>query len=172
VVRGSLKDMKTPTRTETTLVSSTPIRTKAAAAVMAAILPLTACQSAPTAQSPAASSSAPASVAPAPDRFNQQALDILNAVVRGDWNTVTAPFDPQMRQQLPAAKLCSAWSGYQQQFGNYQSHGDPQPVTRGDLTVVNVPLQMERMPGEFRITFDSNGAVGGLWLLRAGVPVP
>jgi hypothetical protein len=172
VVRGSLKDIRTPTRAETTVVSSSSTRTKAAAVVMAAILPLTACQSAPTAQSPATSSSAPASVASAPDQFNQQALDILNAVVRGDWNTVTAPFDPQMRQQLPAAKLCSAWSGYQQQFGNYQSHGDPQPVTRGDLTVVNVPLQMERMPGEFRITFDSNGAVGGLWLLRAGVPVP
>ena len=60
----------------------------------------------------------------------------------------------------------------QQQFGPYQSHGDPQDVQRGDITVVNVPLQMEREPGQFRLSVHPDGTIAGLFFLKEGVPVP
>ena len=146
----------------------------AVAAVLAAsLLPLTACGHSGTSSSCTATSSSSASSAtPAANRFNQEALDVLDAVIRGDWDKATACFDPQMQQQLSKKSLESAWSTYQEAFGKYKSHGNPQPVARGALTVVNVPLQMEHQPGEFRITFHADGTVAGLFFLKTGVPVP
>jgi hypothetical protein len=60
----------------------------------------------------------------------------------GDFNSATAHFDRTMQQKLSAEAVASAWAEYQQQFGTYQSHRDPQDVPRGDFTVVNIPLKM------------------------------
>jgi hypothetical protein len=106
-------------------------------------------------------------------RYDGQAQQILDSIVRGDFNSATAHFDRTMQQRLSPEALASAWAQYQHQFGAYQSHGDPQDVPRADLTVVNIPLKMATLPGEFRVTFhDNDGTVAGLFFLRTGVPVP
>ncbi len=134
----------------------------------AASLALTACGSG----SSGTSSAGPSTTA-AQGQYDQQAEQILDSIVRGDSNSATAHFDPTMQQKLTPQALTSAWTEYQQQFGTYQSHGDPQDVPRGDLTVVNIPLKMATMPGEFRVTFhDNDGTVAGLYFLETGVPVP
>jgi hypothetical protein len=97
---------------------------------------------------------------------------MLDAIIRGDFATATAHFDSLMQQKLTPDELASSWATYQEAFGNYQSHGNPQDVPRGDLTVVNIPLQMARIPGEFRVTFHKDGTVAGLYFLKTGVPVP
>jgi hypothetical protein len=132
---------------------------------------------APSSESPPAppSESPPAAETPtsAPQsQYDQLALQILDAIVREDFDAATQPFDTSLKKRLSPEVLASGWATYQQRFGNYQSHDDPQDVKRGDLTVVNVPLQMAKMPGEFRTTFHSDGTVSGLWLLKAGVAVP
>jgi len=105
----------------------------------------------------------------APD---QLALATLNDIVQGDDSAAAVNFDQTMQQKLPAAALGQAWTAYQQQFGPYQSHGDPQDVQRGDITVVNVPLQMQREPGQFRLSVHPDGTIAGLFFLKEGVPVP
>jgi hypothetical protein len=40
------------------------------------------------------------------------------------------------------------------------------------MTVVNVPLHMEKQLSEFRVTFHPDGTVAGRYLLRPGLPVP
>ena len=125
----------------------------------------------PTAPSSSASSSTAGSTKPAEDQYNQLALQILDAVVRGDDATATAHFDTDLKEKLPPDKVAASWAAYQQTFGNYQSHGGPQQVPLGDLTVVNVPLQMSQQPGEFRVTFHNDQTVAGLFFLRTGVPV-
>lgn len=116
---------------------------------------------------------APSSANAAPDQNNRVALEIFDAIVRGDNSAATAHFDSQMQEKLSPQALGSAWKDYQQLLGAYQSHGDPEQVPRGDLTVVNVPLQMQQEPGQFRVTFHNNdGTVAGLFFLKAGVPVP
>lgn len=115
-------------------------------------------------------SSGAASTNPSPR--DQLAVQLLDAVVRGDFPAVTTHFDSNMQQKLTPEQLASAWTEYQQYLGNYQSHGDAQDVPRGHLTVVNIPLQMCREPGQFRVTFHNDGTVAGLFFLRAGVPVP
>lgn len=76
-----------------------------------------------------------------------------------------------MKQQLTPEALASTWTTYQEAFGKYLSHGAPQDVLLGELTVVNVPLQMEKEPGEFRVTFHPDATVAGLYFLKTGVPV-
>lgn len=111
----------------------------------------------------------PASTAGSPDEL---ALATLDQIVQGDNAAATAHFDQTMAGMLSAPALGQSWITYQQLLGTYQSHGDPQDVQRGELTVVNVPLKMEHAPGEFRLTVHPDGTVAGLYFLKEGVPVP
>ncbi|WP_078328274.1 DUF3887 domain-containing protein [Mycobacteroides salmoniphilum] len=111
----------------------------------------------------------PASTAGSPDKL---ALATLDQIVQGDNAAATAHFDQTMADTLSAPALGQAWITYQELLGTYQSHGDPQDVQRGELTVVNVPLQMEHAPGQFRLTVHPDGTVAGLYFLKEGVPVP
>jgi hypothetical protein len=115
-----------------------------------------------------------ASADPAPGALTPDliALAALNDIVQGDDSAVTARFDETTKEKLSAAALGQAWTSYQQLLGPYQSHGDPEDVARGELTVVNVPLQMQHEPGQFRLTVHPDGTVAGVFLLKEGVPVP
>lgn len=113
--------------------------------------------------------SSPAAAAPSQD--DQLALQILDAITRGDFQAAATGFDSQMKQKLTPQDLSSSWTTYQQAYGTYQSHGDPQDVAVGALTVVSIPLQMQTQPGEFRVTFHPDQTVAGLFLLKAGTPV-
>ncbi|GAC1399543.1 MAG: hypothetical protein NVSMB60_11900 [Mycobacterium sp.] len=110
-----------------------------------------------------------ATAAATPD---QVASQILDNIVQGDDAAASAQFDQTMQAMLPVKALGQAWTTYQQALGAYQSHGAPQDVQRGDLTVVNVPLQMEHQPGQFRLTVHPDGTIAGLYFLKEGIPVP
>jgi hypothetical protein len=139
-----------------------------ATALGATVLTLTACQGNHSGNTAASSTSATAAT---PSQDDPVALQILDAITRGDFETATARFDSDMKQKLTPQDLSAAWTTYQEAFGKYQSHGGPQDVPVGDLTVVNTPLQMERQPGEFRVTFHPDQTVAGLWFLKPGTPV-
>ena len=93
-------------------------------------------------------------------------------IAAGNYAAVTARFDPELQKRLSPKALQQVWDGYQRTFGAYQSHGGPEDTLRGDLTVVNVPLQMDRMPGQFRVKIHPDGTIAGVYFLREGVPVP
>jgi hypothetical protein len=103
---------------------------------------------------------------------DQLALATLDAIVQGDYPAAAAQFDPTMQKVLPVRTLGEAWAKFQQTLGAYQSHGDPQDSQRGELTVVNVPLQMEHKPGRFRLSVHPDGTIAGLYFLREGDPAP
>ncbi|MBT2447098.1 DUF3887 domain-containing protein [Streptomyces sp. ISL-43] len=113
----------------------------------------------------------PAAASPAQTRYDRIAIQTLNDIVNGDITAATARFDATTRELLPPDALAGAWATYQDTFGRYRSHGDPKAVTFGEFTVVNVPLRMERGPGEFRVTFHEDGSIAGLWFLEPGVPI-
>jgi hypothetical protein len=117
---------------------------------------------------PAAASGAQAARATSPEA---RAVTLLNAIVHGRYAAVVATFNPVMRTRLSAAKLAHDWALYQTVFGRYKGHGIPTTTVIGPLTVVQVPLRMASRPGEFRITFQTDGKTAGLYFLRAGVPL-
>ena len=146
---------------QTPTLRSLQLRTLAILAVLGALaMSTSACGGADT---PTPSS------AGSPDKL---ALATLDQIVQGDNAAATAHFDQTMAGMLSAPALGQSWITYQQLLGKYQSHGDPQDVQRGELTVVNVPLQMEHAPGQFRLTVHPDGTVAGLYFLKEGVPVP
>jgi hypothetical protein len=113
-----------------------------------------------------------APVAAAADTPDQVALATLDRILQGDFPAAAAPFDPTLQKRLPVQALEQAWSAYQKLLGPYQSHGDPEDTPRDDLVVVNVPLQMEQKPGQFRVSVHPDGTISGLYFLKEGVPVP
>ena len=113
-----------------------------------------------------------APAATAADAPDQVAMTTIDDIAAGNYAAVTARFDPELQKRLSPKALQQVWDGYQRTFGAYQSHGGPEDTLRGDLTVVNVPLQMDRMPGQFRVKIHPDGTIAGLYFLREGVPVP
>ena len=77
-----------------------------------------------------------------------------------------------MEAKLSEEGLAEATSAYESTFGSFVSMGEPEIIKRGDLRVVNVPLEMSEDDGQARITFDAQDRIAGLYLLRTGVPVP
>jgi hypothetical protein len=106
-----------------------------------------------------------------PASWNAEALRLLSDLVHGDDRAVVATFNGQMTRMLSASRLAGDWNLYQRVFGRYLGHGRPVAVVRGTLSVIRIPLHMSKRPGEFRITFQPNGRVAGLYLLRTGVPL-
>jgi hypothetical protein len=115
---------------------------------------------------------APATATAEPAPPDQVALSTLDEIVRGDYPAAAADFNPTMQSLLPVATLQQSWDLYQQGFGAYLSHGVPENIQRGEVTVVNVPLQMARRPGQFRVSVQPDGTLAALTFLREGVPVP
>ena len=144
-------------------------RTAAGALMLGALVSAAGCATSTATPPPTATSTTATTAAVTPD---QLALATLNEIVQGDSGAATAKFDPTMRRMLSADALQQAWTTYQQQFGPYVSQGDPQDVPRGKLIVVNVPLQMQNAPGQFRLSVHPDGEIAGLFFLREGVPVP
>ncbi|MFC9294079.1 DUF3887 domain-containing protein [Streptomyces sp. NPDC057011] len=103
--------------------------------------------------------------------YDRIAAQTLDAIVKGDFAAATAHFDATMRKALTPDTLAKSWDAYQDEFGRYQSHGEPEDVPFGELTVVNTPLTMEHRPGEFRLAFHKDGTIAGLWFLEPGVPI-
>lgn len=56
-------------------------------------------------------------------------------------------------------------------FGALRSQDAAYSTRRGALTVVRIPLHVERSGGEFRETFHPDGSVAGIYLLKPGVPL-
>ncbi len=111
----------------------------------------------------------PAMAADTPD---QVALTTLDEIVRGDFPAASAEFNPTMQKLLPTKALQESWDVYQRTFGAFQSHGEPESIPRDNLTIVNVPLQMQQRPGQFRLAVQPDGTISSLKFLKEGVPVP
>jgi hypothetical protein len=144
-------------------------RTATGALMLGVLITAAGCATSTATPPPTATSTTATTAAVNPD---QLALATLNDIVQGDPSAATVNFDQTMRRMLSPDALQQAWTTYQQQFGPYQSQGDPQDVTRGKITVVNVPLQMQDAPGQFRLSVHPNGQIAGLYFLKEGVPVP
>jgi hypothetical protein len=100
-----------------------------------------------------------------------EALALLADVLHRHDGAVAAEFDPQLAERLDAPQLAAGLAAFEAQFGSYRGHGSPTTVVLGSETVVRVPLRMSRQPGEFRLAFDADGRVGGIYFLRTGVPL-
>lgn len=159
-------------------VSTWVARALAGAAALALISGLGACSTAAQAgaakpaQSPAAAppSTAPASASPSAVDYDQLALDELDKIVNGS-DQVTSGFDDTMRQRLSAEQVGG-------ELGRVPEAVRELPVPRRPGGRPARCAHRGRRPADdgappraVRVTFDPDGHIAGLFLLKSGTPV-
>lgn len=116
---------------------------------------------------PAGQAEAAQPAALAPVGAGQLALGHLGSIVVGNYGAVVGALDPNLRRQLNTDVLARTWADFQRTHGSYRSHGEPMVAPRGEMSVVNVPLNMSSQRGQFQITFHPDGRIAGIYLLNA-----
>lgn len=104
--------------------------------------------------------------------FAARASQVISDLAVGNDKTVWAMFDAQLQAQLSVPALADAWQVFEDQYGSYKSHGSAELIPVGSLDVEQLPMTMARGTEEARVTFEPNGSIAGLVLLRAGAPPP
>ena len=110
--------------------------------------------------------------AASPGPFASQAEQVINDLGAGNFQSVWSQFDASLQAQLSVAALTNGWQVYQEQFGSYKSHGSPEFIPLGSLDVEQLPMIMAHGTEEARVTYEPNGKIAGLVLLKAGAPPP
>jgi hypothetical protein len=104
-------------------------------------------------------------------QLEARATQIVNSLVAGDFAGVMAQADSNMNTSANQASLQSAWTGFAQVMGDFQSIGQPTAVTCGSQTVEQVPVQFANGSGNVQIAFNQDGTLAGLFILPIATPV-
>ncbi|GAB99406.1 hypothetical protein GONAM_09_00510 [Gordonia namibiensis NBRC 108229] len=94
------------------------------------------------------------------------ALDIIEKITKTEWASVTARFDETMTAALSDTALADAWASVVALQGELESTGSPFVRGHGLHTVVDVPLEQEAGEMVFRVAFDADGRIAGLFFLN------
>jgi hypothetical protein len=98
------------------------------------------------------------------------ATAVIEDLVSGRWAQVTERFDPTMRDGLSEDALAAAWAQIVGTAGAFESHGLPEAVRAGDMTITNTALAMEAGDYTVRITFRDDRSISGLFILDGRTP--
>ena len=100
------------------------------------------------------------------------ARSVVEALVKGDYATVVALFDPKMRAALPEETLRVTWASVQTQVGAFKSIGAPRVDTVGAVRVVHIPTEFTNAAAEIQVAFDAAGSIIGLNIRPAAPSTP
>lgn len=93
----------------------------------------------------------------------------MRDLVAGNFAKIRGDFDPNMMAKLSEGELKSGWARIAGQFGAFASQDTPVVVPSGGVQVVNVAVMMQKGPAQVRVSYDKDGKIAGLYLLRPGV---
>jgi hypothetical protein len=91
----------------------------------------------------------------------------------GSYAKVHAMFAPTLIDVLSEKQLKEDWENFVQLKGAYRAQGEAaEVIERGELKVVDIELEMAKDTGFFRVSFDADGKIAGLFFLATDIPVP
>lgn len=93
-----------------------------------------------------------------------KAVTLLADLIAGRWADARRDFDARLTATLTTGGLVAAWT---ETVGTCERMGEPGTLRVGGYTVVHVPLHCAAGELTARVSFDDDGAVAGLHLLRA-----
>jgi len=93
---------------------------------------------------------------------SDKALDLLGAFVAERWEVLHAAFSSRMREAVSVELSKTVHSRMERNYGAFLEFGVPVVVVRGGLTVVDVPIALERGDLKGRVAFNVVGEVSGL----------
>ena len=93
-----------------------------------------------------------------------EAKGFVDMMARGDFVGATSKFDVNMQAAMPAPALAQMWNNLAAQAGRYKGQADTYTAIIQAFDVVYVTCRFERASVTFRVVFNSDGEIGGLWL--------
>lgn len=102
---------------------------------------------------------------PLPDAA-ELAVAVIEDLVSGRWTPIVEQFDPAMRDGLSEDALAAAWTQVIGLSGTLESHGEPEVLRAGDVTITNTALWLEAGDYTARIAFRDDQTIAGLHLLE------
>lgn len=98
------------------------------------------------------------------DNYVQKAAQIVTLMSQKRFEEAVESFDATMKAALPSSKLAQVWAQLEQAGGEFKGiHGPARTERQGNMTVIFVPGEWERNQLDFKIVFDSDNKVSGLW---------
>jgi hypothetical protein len=97
----------------------------------------------------------------------ERAIALFVEYVDGDYDEVRRDFTEQMLKAVDTEKLTSTWAHVTAFYGAYEGMGEPFVRPLHGMTVVDVPLRFEAGEMVGRVSFDTDGKVAGMFVLRA-----
>ncbi|HVE75473.1 MAG TPA: DUF3887 domain-containing protein [Actinomycetota bacterium] len=104
------------------------------------------------------------------EQAEQKARELLDDNLSGRWEAVSKDFDDTMLAGLSEAKMSEALGQITQQMGTFVSSGEPSSRSDPGYLVVDIPAEFERGALKFRVSFDNEGKVAGLFFLNPAAP--
>jgi dienelactone hydrolase len=102
---------------------------------------------------------------PVPEDAEQTARAFVQAVARGDGNAIIAAFDATMRTAFPPEKALALWKSIEEQSGAFQSIDAVTGRREHGRMMEYVRCQMARGPITFRVVFDADGNIAGVFVV-------
>ena len=112
-----------------------------------------------TGQPPAAAAEPPA------DDLEQAAGQLPQLMVAGKYEEATKDFDTQVSQAMPPEKLKQTWEAVTAQVGALQGQTAVRRSQSGPHMVIDVDCTFERSPLVFRLAFDQEHKIAGMFFL-------
>lgn len=93
------------------------------------------------------------------------ALAFARSMTEGKFADATKNFDSVMAQSMSADQLKQLWSTLTTQCGAFKQLGSPRSAQEGGFDEVLVPMEFANATVDAKIIFDSDGKIGGLWIV-------
>ena len=90
---------------------------------------------------------------------------MLELLVAGEFEKATEGFDANVKQAMPATKLKQIWQTVTGQVGALQKQNAVRRTQAGPHTVIDVDCTFEKSPLVFRLAFDADQKIAGLYFL-------
>ncbi|MEU0880826.1 DUF3887 domain-containing protein [Lentzea sp. NPDC005914] len=95
----------------------------------------------------------------------KQAQQVVAHLDNGEFAAVHAMFDPLMSSKLSSDELAAVWRQLVSNLGELRNTGPGTPAKKGGYTIVDVPLTFAEAEMKARVTFNTDGSIGGLFIL-------
>jgi len=96
---------------------------------------------------------------------------VLRDIVAGRFTELSERFNEGFKAAVPPDQLEQGWKDFVELKGAFRSQGEADAAELGDLTVVDIELDMEKAPGLFRVQFDIDGKIAAIYVLDEDIPV-
>ena len=96
----------------------------------------------------------------------RQAEQVVAHLGHGEFATVYAMFDALMSSKISVDELAAVWRQLESNLGELRGTGAAALTKKGGYTIVDVPLTFAETEMKARVTFNTDGSIGGLYILN------